>query len=181
MFIKRIIFPIKTLGPGNRVGIWVTGCNRSCEGCMSPELQSQSNGVELTIDQILNVINQIDQPIQGFTISGGEPLLQSEELSRLIRLLNQNYSKDIILFTGYVFEELREFGLESINSILENISVLIDGPYISSLNDGIGLRGSSNQRIHILENCADYNELNTQRRTLQSFRYNGKILLIGIQ
>ena len=37
-------------------------------------------------------------------------------------------------------------------SVLDSISVLIDGAYIDSLNDNIGIRGSSNQRINILNN-----------------------------
>ena len=37
--IARIFYPVKTLGPGNRVGIWTTGCLRGCQGCISPELQ----------------------------------------------------------------------------------------------------------------------------------------------
>ena len=37
--IARIYYPVKTLGPGNRIGIWTAGCPRRCSGCISPELQ----------------------------------------------------------------------------------------------------------------------------------------------
>ena len=35
---------------------------------------------------------------------------------------------------------------------MHHIDLLIDGPYIEELNDGKGLRGSSNQRLHFLTN-----------------------------
>ena len=41
MRIGRILYPIKALGPGTRIGIWVQGCPRECPGCANPELQPE--------------------------------------------------------------------------------------------------------------------------------------------
>ncbi len=38
MQIDRVLFPITTLGPGNRIGIWTIGCPHKCYNCSNPEL-----------------------------------------------------------------------------------------------------------------------------------------------
>ena len=66
---------------------------------------------------------------------------------------------------------------------LENISVMIDGKYVEELNDNSLLRGSSNQRIHILEE-AQKNKyeiyLNTETNKIQNFTTNDGIVSVGI-
>ena len=80
MKIGRIYFPVRTLGYGDRVGIWTTGCLLNCTNCISPELQNINAGVELTVDYILDIILNTDKIVDGVTISGGEPFLQKQEL-----------------------------------------------------------------------------------------------------
>ena len=181
MYIKRICFPVKALGPGNRVGIWTTGCNRFCDGCMSTDLQRMESGKSVPVKEIMRILGRIEGDIAGVTISGGEPFLQPCELLELVQEIRNQITEDIIVYTGYTIDELREQNDPNINMILQEISVLIDGPYIDELNDGQGIRGSSNQSIHILRECASYQDLDTCKRNLQSFRYGGKILMIGVQ
>jgi len=143
MYIKRICYPVKTLGPGNRIGIWVTGCEKNCFGCMSPDLRIKEDGSDISVSKLMHMFQAVEKPIAGFTISGGEPFLQEEELCKLITEIVNNFSDDIIIYTGYTLHELELKKSVHINRILELISVLIDGEYVDSLNDGKGLRGSS--------------------------------------
>jgi len=54
----------------------------------------------------------------------------------------------IFVWTGYTIEELKAENDSSINTILSNINVLIDGRYIEAERDiTLPLRGSKNQRI----------------------------------
>lgn len=181
MFIKRICYPVTTLGPGLRIGIWVTGCKKNCPGCMSPELQSKEAGRQITVEAILNMLATVDGRVDGVTISGGEPFLQPDELKSLVRGIRERITEDIIVYSGYTLSELKEQSNQSIAAVLENISVLIDGPYVDELNDGMGIRGSSNQNVHVFHPVADYQDLAHCKRSIQSFRYNNQILLIGIQ
>lgn len=177
--LGRMYYPVRTLGPGSRVGIWMNGCNRACTGCISPELQLYDRSKEVTVNDIMLMIQQIKAPIDGFIISGGEPFLKPKALNALVQSL-VSICDDILIFTGYKIEELREQKDESINSILSTCAVLIDGPYVKDLNDGKGLRGSSNQRCLIFKHHEKYVGIETIDRTLQYIVYGNKVLTIGI-
>ena len=179
MNIARIYYPVRTLGPGERVGIWTAGCPRRCAGCISPELLDIQNGRDLQISEILDIIDFIPGNTKSFTISGGEPFFQAEELSRLLCAL-LDINDDIIAFTGYTLDDLRAMDNPFVDAALAKITVLIDGRYMHELNDGVGLRGSSNQQIHIFRNHEYYSRLEQQPRSVQGVRYGDSFLNIGI-
>lgn len=180
MIIARIYYPVTTLGYGKRVGIWVAGCNNNCKNCMSDTLKSMDAGVMMTIDEILKIIDGINMEIDGFTISGGEPFLQIEELKELTKRLSQSYTDDIIVYTGYTMEWLKKKYPEAIKKITEKVSVIIDGGYIEELNDGIGIKGSSNQKIHIFRNHRRHSNLFSAERKVQLVKHKKGITVIGI-
>lgn len=177
--IERIYYPVRVLGPGNRVGIWLNGCNRRCVGCISPELQIYDNSKEVTISETMHIIQSIGAPIDGFTISGGEPFYNPEALNTLVQSL-ADICDDILIFTGYTIEELRLQNNKAINSVLDTCAALIDGPFIQELNDSRGLRGSVNQRCWIFKYHDRYSGIEKAERTMQNIVYGNKILTIGI-
>ena len=177
--LGRMYYPVKTLGPGSRVGIWMNGCNRRCVGCISPELQKYDAAKEVTINELIQMIHRIEAPIDGFTISGGEPFFVPEALNAMVRSL-ANICDDILIFTGYTIEELRTLKSEAVDSVLNTCAALVDGPYIRELNDGKGLRGSSNQRCLIFKHHDKYEGIETSNRTLQNIMYGNIVLTIGI-
>lgn len=75
---------------------------------------------------------------------------QASELAFLVRLVRQQRDVDVLCYTGYTLEEIIKKNQPDMLDFLNHIDVLIDGPYIQELNDGRGLRGSSNQRVHFL-------------------------------
>ena len=177
MFIKRICYPVTSLGPGNRVAIWLTGCNKNCTGCMSSDLKDMDAGKDISVSKILKVIHSINGKIDGITISGGEPFLQPLELLELIQGMKK-ITEDIIVFSGYDVNEILE--RKEYKRIVDEIAILIAGEYVDSLNDKKGLRGSSNQKILILKPHKKYDNLENQTRTMQSYQYEDSVLLIGI-
>lgn len=181
MRIKRICYPVNVLGPGKRVGIWVTGCGFACPGCMSPELQDPHGGKEMDCLQIVESIGRITDQIDGITISGGEPFDQAPELRRLVTLLCRLVTEDIIIYSGYTLQQLQQRNCPDTNAVLAAIAVLIDGRYVESLDDGKGLRGSSNQCIHIFRNRDHYTYMADCTRQLQVFNYkNAASLMVGL-
>ena len=181
MYVKRVCYPIQVLGPGKRFGIWLAGCNKRCPGCMSPELQTTEGSKNISVDEIKRMFAKVSGHIDGVTISGGDPFLQAKEIHELVQYIKQDVTEDIIVFSGYKIEELKQMNSVFVREILDSISVLIDGEYVDALNDGIGIRGSSNQCVHIFRESKDYSELLTGERKLQTFRYNGQILVVGVQ
>lgn len=139
----------RALGPGNRFVIWTQGCLRRCKGCASPEHQSLEGGYLIDTKELSDQICSCHL-IDGITISGGEPFLQAQTLSDLLdRVSKVRPELTIIVYTGNKMEELTD---PDSKTLLEKIDLLIDGEYVPELNDGKGLRGSSNQRFQFLTN-----------------------------
>ena len=181
MRIERIVTNVKTLGPGNRLCIWVNGCKRGCKGCVSKELQPVMLETEGKIEDFLEGFNL--KKVDGVTISGGEPFEQIDELKKLINILVDEKIKDILVYTGYTLEELLVMENENVSFILNNISVLIDGPYILELDDQKNnLKGSKNQKIHYLkiEYKQIYDDYITNTRSMQEFEMANILLGVGI-
>ncbi len=185
MNIARILFPVKVLGPGNRVGIWTCGCEHHCVGCSNPELWQCKSQYEISVDSLCELLRtQLHgKQVDGFVITGGDPFFQANDLAKLLPHLKR-YSNDLLVYTGYTLEELRGFNNPSIAACLNEISVLIDGRYIQDLNDGSILRGSSNQRIFFFDDSIRpkyenyFSEIGKNR--IQNFTCSDGVISVGI-
>lgn len=169
------------LGPGKRFFLWVQGCPFSCPFCIAPTWIPQRPNKLMGIEKLIEMIMSF--PIDGLTISGGEPFLQARLLAKLVRKLRKRKSLDLIVFSGYQFEELnrREEGNDRL-AFLQEIDVLIDGQYVAEKNDGIGLRGSSNQVTHFLSDRLikqkDY--FISYNRRMNAYEREESVLLAGV-
>lgn len=140
-------------GENISVSLWTAGCPHRCKGCHNSEMWDYENGYEVPIDikgQLIKAISA-NGLVRNFSILGGEPLSEENRdfILTIVQAIRTAYpSIKIFLWTGYTIEELKNMEDKKINSILENIDVLIDGKYDESLrNVTLELRGSSNQRI----------------------------------
>ena len=140
--VYNLIESTKVLGPFSRFGLWVQGCPFRCKNCMTPDSIDLDGGIEIEIEKLAKYILSFDN--EGITISGGEPFLQSEALYEMLKIIKSKRDLGVIIYTGYLFEEIRD------NPLIEFVDILIDGPYVDELNDGIALRGSSNQKVIFL-------------------------------
>ena len=97
----------------------------------------------MTTEQLLKII--IDDPFANVTFSGGDPMYQAAGFAELARAIHENTNKDIWCYTGFRFESLIQ--LDQLE-LLEQLDVLVDGPFIERLKDpDLLFRGSSNQRL----------------------------------
>ena len=86
----------------------------------------------------------------GVTLLGGEPFAQPEGLLALVRALHIRECRHVLAYSGYTYRRLRRLAERQpvIGTILDEIDVLIDGPYVQALAGGAGLwTGSGNQRV----------------------------------
>ena len=179
MNVARILYPVEVLGPGKRVGIWTCGCRGSCPGCASPELKTYDPSRILSAQDILALIKSIPQKPDGVSISGGEPFYDPPALLALLVAL-EGYISDILVFSGFTEAEILAMDDPRASECLEHISVLVDGEYIDELNDGLGLRGSSNQKIIRYRHNKNYVGAETWPRSLQTVAYSDRILTLGM-
>ncbi|WP_342268728.1 4Fe-4S single cluster domain-containing protein [Spiroplasma endosymbiont of Aspidapion aeneum] len=132
-------------GPGKRFVIWVQGCLIGCKGCQNKSMLDLSEKLFVEVRVLFNEIKKSKKKnkIIGVTILGGEPFLQPEGLYELVDLCSKE-NLDVICFTGYIYEKLKD----EYENILNNIDILIDGPFIlSKLDHKRRLIGSTNQRV----------------------------------
>lgn len=170
----------RALGPGYRAVVWVQGCPFRCPGCIAPEWipmrPARLVPPESLVDELL-----ADPRVTGLTFSGGEPMLQASGLARLARAVRRRRELDIICFTGYSRAQLENAPPDQgVRELLDQVDVLIDGPYIARLNDNHGLRGSANQKIfHLTDRLAGM-ELDTQSRRAEIYLLEGQAMLVGV-
>ncbi len=133
-------------GPGIRYTIFTQGCLHNCPGCHNPQTHPLNDGYYKDTDEIIKLI-RLNPLTSGLTISGGEPFLQVEPVLDLV-LKAKQINQNIIIYTGFTFEELKNLNNENILKIFNNIDFLIDGRFdINKRSLELLFRGSSNQRI----------------------------------
>jgi anaerobic ribonucleoside-triphosphate reductase activating protein len=149
-----------TDGQGVCVSLYMQGCPLHCPGCHNSQAWDPRGGIEIDINELGKLIKQAISAngIQrNFSVLGGEPLApyNLENTAKIIRYIRFIYPNiKIFLWTGYTLEKLNKDN-EYIKSILDDIDILIDGPYIENQRDiTLFLRGSSNQRV--LEKGKDF-------------------------
>ena len=148
MKISHYIERTSVLGPYLRSALWVHGCCFSCEGCLAREMNT-GPFKEITAEDLKDVFLNVADT-EGITISGGEPFLQAEELATMLDGIKAKRNYGVIIYTGFLKEELEKNNDNGILRLLNHTDILIDGHYIQGLDDGKPYRGSSNQRILLL-------------------------------
>jgi anaerobic ribonucleoside-triphosphate reductase activating protein len=143
--LSRIHFPVTTLGPGRRIGIWFQGCSIRCPGCISMDTWAQGRGIT-TIDEVFNAIARWIPVADGITISGGEPFDQPKALFELLKRLRLLTEADVLVFTGHPWTKVGEI-LDASPGLID---ALVTGPFDLNRNQTLALRGSDNQELHFL-------------------------------
>jgi len=164
------------LGPGVRAALWVQGCPFRCQGCLAPDWLPFQPAHPVSPADLAETI--LASPVTGLTLSGGEPMLQASALAELVTLVRSRRDVDVICFTGFLYQDL--LSRPDARLLLAQVDLLIDGPYIPELNDGLGLRGSSNQVFHYLTPRLRGFYLASLPRKLEVFLSDGQAFLVGI-
>lgn len=132
-------------GEGVRCSLWVSGCSHGCRGCFNQKAWSYSYGKPFTNENVEQVLKDLSRPfVKGLTVLGGEPLdpQNIHNVKSLIEKVRDVYgsSKDIMVYTGYTFEEVPLY-------IKNLVDIIVDGKYEINNPTTKPFRGSDNQRL----------------------------------
>lgn len=86
--------------------IRLAGCNLNCRWCDTPA--SQSGGMEMSLDSVLEQVWRINPPY--VCITGGEPLIQADDLEHLLASLSRRGARIDIETNGTIdFSSLQQY------------------------------------------------------------------------
>ena len=149
-------------GPGRRSSVLFQSCPLRCKGCWVTELHPEEAGEIVPVPRLAAELLDPNYERDGVSILGGEPFAQPDGLLALVKDLRSRGCRHILCYSGYTFEALCEKGTKqkSINTVLKEIDILIDGAYVESLAESAGeWTGSGNQRVIDLQATRKRGEL----------------------
>lgn len=154
MRIHRMEISEGANGPGRRLVYWVQGCSLRCPGCANVEMwpPDHPNAYDEEPFFLTMEANDLQHKLEGITITGGEPFEQPrDELYDLVWYAQQ-IKLSVVVFTGYTWAELHISSNPNsyTRKLLDDIDVLIAGPYRQDLPKGQPMCASANQRVHLL-------------------------------
>ncbi len=112
-------------GPGVRVVAWTTGCQFRCLYCHNPDTWNMSNGIPVTLARATEELRKYRSGLKamsgGFTLSGGEPLMQDRFAVKLFTTAQTMGIHTALDTNGSLGERLSDAELEKIDLVLLDI------------------------------------------------------------
>lgn len=134
--IKGRVHSIQSLGtvdgPGVRFAVFLQGCNLRCKCCHNPDTWDVKGGTEYTAEEIVNKALRYKAYFGkegGITLTGGEPLLQSEFSREVFSLCLKNGINTCLDTSGSLISENIKELLKLTNRVLLDIKYTSDELY----------------------------------------------------
>jgi pyruvate formate lyase activating enzyme len=112
-------------GPGIRVVAWTTGCMWRCRYCHNPDTWTLTNGLPVTVrraaDELAKYRPGLKVMAGGFTLSGGEPLMQHRFAAKLLAASKAMGIHTAIETNGYFGDRMSDTDLEALDLVLLGI------------------------------------------------------------
>ena len=112
-------------GPGVRVVGWTAGCQFRCLYCHNPDTWNMTNGTAVTLERATEELRKYRYGLKimsgGFTLSGGEPLMQDRFAVRLFAAVQGMGIHTALDTNGYLGERLTDEELLKIDLVLLDI------------------------------------------------------------
>jgi pyruvate formate lyase activating enzyme len=112
-------------GPGVRLVAWTAGCQFRCLYCHNPDTWNMMNGLAVPLDRAIAELKKYRHGLKimsgGFTLSGGEPLMQDRFAVRLFTAAKAMDVHTALDTNGFLGERLSDEELEQIDLVLLDI------------------------------------------------------------
>jgi pyruvate formate lyase activating enzyme len=109
-------------GPGVRVVAWTAGCPWRCLYCHNPDTWTMSNGIPVSVARATDALTKYRRGLKvmagGFTLSGGEPLMQDRFAVKLLRAAKKMGIHTALDTNGCYGSRLSDTELENIDLVL---------------------------------------------------------------
>ena len=119
-------------GPGIRFVVFFQGCNLRCGCCHNPDTWEIDTGKEYTPEQVIEKAIRFKEyfgEAGGITISGGEPLLQSEFAKEIFILAHQNGINTCLDTSGSILNDSVRELLSHTDRVLLDIKYTTEEDY----------------------------------------------------
>jgi pyruvate formate lyase activating enzyme len=109
-------------GPGVRVVAWTTGCQFRCLYCHNPDTWTLTNGIPVAVTRAVEELRKYRHGLKamsgGFTLSGGEPLMQHRFAVKLLAAARGMGIHTALDTNGILGERLSDAELQQIDLVL---------------------------------------------------------------
>jgi len=109
-------------GPGIRVVAWTSGCQFRCLYCHNPDTWTMTNGIPVTVVKAAAELGKYREGLKvmagGFTLSGGEPLMQNRFAVKLFAAAKTMGIHTALDTNGFLGERLSDDELDRIDLVL---------------------------------------------------------------
>jgi pyruvate formate lyase activating enzyme len=109
-------------GPGVRVVAWTSGCQWRCLYCHNPDTWTMTNGMPVTLARATEEIGKYRHGLKvmsgGFTLSGGEPLMQDRFAAKLFAAVHAMGIHTALDTNGSLGKRLSDGELENIDLVI---------------------------------------------------------------
>jgi pyruvate formate lyase activating enzyme len=109
-------------GPGIRLVAWTTACMFRCKYCHNPDTWTLRNGIPVTLDQAIGEVRKYANGLRamhgGFTLSGGEPMMQDRFAARLLAAVKAMGVHTAIETNGFYGERFSDEELRAIDLVI---------------------------------------------------------------
>ncbi len=126
-------------GPGVRYVVFMQGCPLRCKCCHNPDTWDFSGGKEFTPEQVLQMVVRFKEYFGedgGITVSGGEPLMQSEFVRELFSLCHTNGINTCLDTSGCIINDSVKNLIKVTDRVLLDIKYTNDDEYIENVGCG---------------------------------------------
>ena len=142
--IKGRVHSIQSMGtldgPGVRFVIFLQGCPLRCKCCHNPDTWSFEGGTEYTAEELVRRALRFREYFGqegGVTVSGGEPLLQSEFVRELFELCHKEGLNTCLDTSGCILNDSVKSVLEVTDRVLLDIKYTTDALYRENVGCGM--------------------------------------------
>jgi pyruvate formate lyase activating enzyme len=112
-------------GPGVRLVAWTSGCMWRCRYCHNPDTWAVTNGIPVSVARATEQLRKYRQGLNmmagGFTLSGGEPLMQHRFAVKLFAAAKELGIHTALDTNGFYGARLTDAELEQVDLVLLDI------------------------------------------------------------